>query len=119
MERITFLHHKGHEMLFLNFSGCRTDEAAPLIDRAKTVIAARPEHSLLTLTDVTDMRFDDAVSQRMKEFTAHNKPYVRAAAVVGVTGIKKILFEAVVLFSKRKLHTFETVDQAKDWLVTN
>jgi len=119
MERITFIHHKGQEILFLDFSGCRAEEVAPLIDRAKTLIAARPEQSLLTLTDVTDMRFDDAVSQRMKEFTAHNKPYVRAAAVVGVTGIKKILFEAVVLFSKRKLHTFDTIEQAKDWLVTN
>ena len=119
MERISFIRHKGQELLFLNFSGCRADEAAPLIERAKTVIAARPEHSLLTLTDVTDMRFDDAVNQRMKEFTAHNKPYVRAAAVVGVTGIKKILFEAVILFSKRKLHAFETVEQAKDWLATN
>jgi hypothetical protein len=119
MERINFIHHKGQEILFLNFSRCRTEEVAPLIDRAKKVIATRPEQSLLTLTDVTDMRFDDAVSQRMKEFTAHNKPYVRAAAVVGVTGIKKILFEAVVLFTKRKLHTFETVDQAKDWLATN
>ncbi len=116
MERVAFVHHKGAEILFLDFSRCKTDEVFPIIAKATTVIASRPPQSLLTLTDVTDMRFDDSVSQRMKEFTAHNKPYVRAAAVVGVTGIKRIIFEAILLFSRRKLHTFDSLELAKEWL---
>jgi hypothetical protein len=65
------------------------------------------------------MRFDDRVTQQMKEFTTHNKPYVRAAAVVGVEGVKKIILNAVMLFSKRKFHTFDSIDSAKAWLVAN
>lgn len=119
MERVRFMQHNSKEILFINFSQCKTDEISAIIDKSKAVIRARPEHSLLTLTDVTDMRFDDKVSQQMKEFTSHNKPYVRAAAVVGITGLKKILFGAIMAFSKRKLHAFDSSEQAKAWLVSN
>jgi len=116
MERVQFIHHRGAEILFLDFSRCSIEEASVLIEAAAAVIQSRPLQSLLTLTDVTDIRFDPQLSQRMKEFTAHNRPYVRAAAVLGVTGLKKILFEAVMIFSGRKLHTFATSEEAKSWL---
>ncbi len=119
MERTQFMQHNGKEILYLNFTECKAAEAYPIIEQAEAMIRTRPENSLLTLTDVTNLRFDDKLTERMKQFTAHNKPYVKAAAVVGVTGLKKILFEAVMLFSKRKLHAFETVEQAKSWLATN
>ena len=116
MKRVRFIQHNGKEILSLNFANCDAREAHAIIDQAKMVISSSPEQSLLTLTDVTNIRFDDTLNERMKEFAAHNKPYVKAAAVVGVTGLKKILFEAAMIFSKRKLHTFETLDQAKTWL---
>ena len=119
MERVRFIRHNGSEILFLDFSKCSVQEARTVIDDATRVIKARPHQSILTLTDVTDIRFDADLSQRMKEFTVHNKPYVRAAAVIGVLGIKKILFEAVMLFSKRKLHAFNSAEEAKAWLATN
>jgi len=118
-ERVKFISHDSKEILFLDFSGCRPDEAFPVIDHAKKAIRTRPQGSVLTLTDVTDMRFDDKLTASMKEFTTHNKPYVKAAAVIGVHGLKKIIFEAVMLFSKRKLHAFDSMDQAKTWLVMN
>jgi hypothetical protein len=55
----------------------------------------------------------------MKDFTTHNKPYVKAAAIIGISGIKKIIFEAVMMFSRRKIHIFNDMTEAKDWLVTN
>ncbi len=118
MDRVRFIQHAGREILFLDFSGCKCEEVQPIIDAAKAVVRTRPPQSLLTLTDVTDMRFDDKVSAGMKEFTAHNKPYVRASAVVGISGLKKIIFDAVMIFSKRKLHAFNSVNEAKTWLAT-
>jgi len=116
MERIRFIQHKGTEILYLDFSGCQAAEVFPLIAQAKTVIASRPPLSLLTLTDVTDTQQNDAVNQQMKIYTAHNKPYVKAAAVVGVEGFKKILLDTIVRISKRQIHPFDTIEQAKDWL---
>lgn len=118
-EKIRFIHHEGKKILYLDFSRSKAEEVLQTIGAAKKVIAAHPEKSLLTLTDVTDARFNEAVTREMKEFAAHNRPYVRAAAVVGITGLKKIIFDAVVAFSQRKLSAFDDLEQAKQWLIEN
>lgn len=118
-DRVKFIKHGEKEILLLDFSNSRTDEVLEIIEHAKRVISAKPENSLLTLTDVTNARFNDEVGNSMKQFSAHNKPYVKAGAVVGITGLKKIIFGAVVAFSKRNLESFDSVEQAKQWLVEN
>jgi Cu2+-containing amine oxidase len=117
MDRVTFITHGGKEILLLDFSGLKAAEAIGLVEPAKRVISSRPLNSILTLTDVTDIRFNEELSQKMKEFTSHNKPYVRAAAVVGITGLRQVIYNAVVAFSRRKIATFDTRDDAKKWLV--
>lgn len=116
MERIKFIQHKGAEILYLDFSGCQVTEIFPLVARAKSIIASRPPQSLLTLTNVANAQQNDAVNQQMKIFTAHNKAYVKAAAVVGIEGLKKIVLDTIVQISKRDIHPFETIEQAKNWL---
>jgi len=116
MERIKFIRHKGAEILYLDFSGCQAAELFPLIAHAKAVIASQPRHSLLTLTNVTDTQQNDAVNQQFKIFTAHNKAYVKAAAALGVDGLKKIVLDTIERIAKRQIHPFETVEQAMDWL---
>jgi len=118
-ERVKFITHRQKEILFLDFSNSLPHEVLQTIEDAKRVISARPERSLLTLTDVTNARFNEAVGDGLKQFTAHNKPYVKAGAVVGVTGLKRIIFTAVLTFSRRKLEAFDDIEQAKHWLANN
>lgn len=49
----------------------------------------------------------------------HNKPHVKAAAVVGMSGLGEIILEVNPLFSGRKIHTCDTIEQAKGWLTTH
>jgi hypothetical protein len=118
-KRVKFITHHKKEILFLDFSNTLPHEVLQTIEVAKRVISARPEGSILTLTDVTNARFNDAVSDGLKKFTAHNKPYVKAGAVVGVTGLKRIIFSAVIAFSRRNLEAFDDIEQAKHWLASN
>jgi hypothetical protein len=117
-ERIQFINHRGKEILLLDFSNSEADEVLQIIHQATVLIGTKAEHSLLTLTDVTNARFNEAVGEGMKNFTLHNKPYVRAGAVVGITGLKRIIFGAVMAFSQRKLLSFDDREQAKAWLIT-
>jgi hypothetical protein len=116
MERVTFIQHKGKAILYIDLAGCSTAEVLPIIEEAKAAVKTRHRGSLLTLTDVTGTGFDSVVSVAMKDLVQHNKPYVSAAAVVGVTGVKQIIFNSVMRFSGRHLHAFESLEAAKDWL---
>jgi len=116
MNRVRFIDHDGKQILLLDFSFCDVGQAFETMKEAKNIVKNQAENSLRVLTDVTDAKFDTKLTDAMKEFAAHNKPYVRASAVVGVTGLKKIIYDAILLFSKRHIATFNDADSAKAWL---
>lgn len=116
MAKVEFIIHNGSRLLHLDFAGGKVAELAAAIDEAKGVIAAEPKGSVLTLTNVTDAELTPETKENIKEFAAHNKPYVRAGAVIGVDGFKQVIFNFVVHFTGRNLKAFDNIDEAKDWL---
>lgn len=117
MERVKFIKHQWRQILLLDFSDSSVDESMKTMNEAKKVIRSQPKSSMLILTDVTGARYNMEVVEKLKEFTNENTPYVKASAVVGLDGLKKIVYNAVVMFSKRKLSVFDNIQQAKDWLI--
>ena len=119
MERTRFIEHKGKQILLLDYAGVRDpDEALRSIEHSKHVVASQPASSLLVMTVVRDARYNAAVLQAMKELASHNEPYVRHSAVVGMSGLHRIAYQAVILFSKRNIKVFDQEAEALDWLVT-
>ncbi|PLX86154.1 MAG: hypothetical protein C0617_01995 [Desulfuromonas sp.] len=116
MERARFIDHKGKRIFFLDFSLCTIEDAFSVIEEARDQIRSQPEQSVLTLTNAGGGRFDSAVLQKLKEFTKDNTPYVKTAAVVGVTGLQSIAFSAIRMFTRRNFHTFDDLEKAKDFL---
>ena len=118
MERTRFIEHRGKRILLLDYSGVQNaEEALREIEHSKRVVAMQPPRSLLVMTVVRNARYNTAVLQGMKELAAHNAPYVKASALVGMGGLHRIAYQAVILFSRRKIQTFDTEAQALDWLV--
>ncbi len=116
MDKVRFIEHKGKQILLIDMSNCAENEVLSIIEQAKKIIMSRPEKSVLTLTDVTHARYNAAVVLAMQLFTKGNKPYVKAAAVLGINAIKKIIFSKIMESSERDLHAFSDVEKAKDWL---
>lgn len=117
MERTRFIEHQGKRILLLDYSGVRDPEQALReIRHSMSVVAQHPPGSLRVLTNVRDARYNAAVLQGMKELAAHNAPYVRASAVVGMSGLHRIAYQAVILFSKRNIKVFDAEAEALDWL---
>lgn len=117
MERTRFIEHRGKRILLLEYSGItNSTEALAEIEKSKRVVRAQPPGSLLVMTVVRGARYNTTVLQAMKDLAAHNAPYVRASAVVGMAGLHRIAYQAVILFSKRNIQTFDQESQALDWL---
>ena len=119
MDRIRTVDHRGTEIVYLDFSGLTTHaDAQFVLDRAQELIASKPEHSVLTLTDVTDATFDAKLAEGLWKLLRANKPHVVAGAVVGIgTEEQQMLFELVTHQARRTMEAFDDVDRAKDWLV--
>ena len=114
--RVKFREIGSDRILHLDLSRAKPEEVLMVIDHAKPVIAVQERGSLRILTDVTDARFNTEVGARLKEFTVHNKPFIRASAVVGVAGLKKIIFDAINAFSGRNIRAFDNEREAVSWL---
>jgi hypothetical protein len=47
---------------------------------------------------------------------AGNAPYVLRAAVIGISGLQRLIYEGVQAFSRRRIPHFESRQEALNWL---
>jgi len=114
--RVAFLTHKGVEILHINWSGAQPGEILEAMSDARRVIATRKPGSVRTLTTVDGAHMDRAVTDALKDYVTHNKPYVLAGAVVGLNDLKMIAFNFVNRVTGRSLRAMDNVESAKEWL---
>lgn len=116
MDRVTFIDYKGKQMLFMDFRNCISEEVVRVIKEARGIIDSKEPGSLLTLVDMTNAAFNKTVVQKLQEFVTANQPYVKAAALVGMSDLQKIIVDMLKKVSHRELAIFTTLDEAKDYL---
>ena len=117
--RIGFIEEQGVKLLLLDFSRM-TESAATLalIEDAKTFFRAQPKRKeILTLTDVSKMRFDNAVLKAFEDLIRHDEPWEKAVAVCGLVGIGLITFRAQNLVTGNRMQGFARRDEAVAWLL--
>jgi hypothetical protein len=117
-ERISFFTHKGKSIMLVDARGCSAKEIIPLLDQIQQTVARHERNSLLILADLHDAHLDRAAAQRMKEVLVLDRPFVRRAAWVGSQGIPKAYLDNFKSFSQRDFPSFDTRDEAMDWLVS-
>lgn len=102
----------------VDFSGINDPQVAfAAIEEVRALVARQPRGSLLTLTDVTGSSYTPRVLEAVRDLAIHNRPDVRAAAVVGAAGALQVGLSMIAQFSGRTFGTFAEVEKAKDWLV--
>jgi hypothetical protein len=115
--RVRFIEHEGRRVLFINYSHCDVAMLKAVAEEGHRVIAGEQPESVLTLNDVTGTTFDKESVAVLQEMVAANAPYVRRAAVVGISGLQRLIYEGVQAFSRRRIPAFETRQEALAWLV--
>lgn len=118
MSRTKFMKHRDKMILNFDFSGLNLEDCAQVCEYVKGMICRMPKNSVLTLVNVSDIDYNAAFRELTADLAAHNKPYVIAGAVVGVSGWRKMMFWAVTKLSGRSnLQLFDDEESAKEWLV--
>ncbi len=111
--------HKSKRVLLIDFSNSGLDQIQATIALAKPLIVRESPLSVLSLVDTTDSNFDIKISKAIQDFSAHNKPYMKMTALVGVDGLQKVIYFAVLTFTKRtNIALKNNREEALDWLVS-
>lgn len=94
----------------------QTGEIRDILEKAKALVASKPEKSVHIITDVTNTKFNNEISGMFKEFAVANTKYVKASVIVGVSGMQMIVLSAVKALTKRDFHLSNTLAEAKEYL---
>jgi hypothetical protein len=117
MDRTYTLSYQGKRFFALDFTNLQTiDEIADVIKKARDYIHRQPPASVYTLTNIEGMHFNNLIRDMFQELAKSNKPFVKAGAIVGVTGMKQILFNGIMKLTGRDIKSFSDLESAKKWL---
>jgi hypothetical protein len=115
---VSWIEYKSTRILFVDYRGAKTpEEMIKILDEQERYEIKDPRLRILTNFEGTygNNAYMDKVKAYGKRLRGNSS--VRQA-VLGITGIKKILFEGYILFTGDKsTKTFATEDEAKEWLI--
>jgi len=123
--RVTFVNHKGKSILYINYShlnSSKPDEEKQILDVLDeiTKLVKDKKEKILFLSDVRDTSANTKVMTALKTFatSCKERDIIEKECIVGITGVKKALLSSVNFFAHTAIYNFDTLEQAKDWLVS-
>ncbi|MEO9483690.1 MAG: STAS/SEC14 domain-containing protein [Ekhidna sp.] len=116
---VSTINHKNREILYVDFSNLKKKD--PVMDTLNDWVKAykESEKEIYLLLDVRDAFNDPEVMEKMKHYgKTVFKGKSRKRAVVGIKGAKKLLLRGYKLFTNTDISTFDTVEEAKEYLAS-
>jgi hypothetical protein len=117
-DRLKKITHRGCTILFTDYSNfIEFDEWKELLDAERELMPNERLGSVLALAVFTGSRFSASVFSAIKELAIHNKPYIKASALVGLSSLQEGIFlKGIERTTDRTFGSFSTIEEAKDWL---
>ncbi len=112
-----FITHKGRQIYLIDIEGLTPAQVIGIIPTVERDVRARPPKSVCTLLNVRGVRLESTMNEKLKKLAAGNEPYVKASAIVGLAPLQRVVLVAIAIVSRREFKLFETLDEAKDYLV--
>jgi len=118
-QRIEEFTQEGKDFVYYDLSNFETnDEFIEFTTAANERITKYAEHSLYTITNIRDVKFDSETKTIVADWMKRNKPYVKFGSVIGFDGIKKIMVNAIFKLCGRKNMIFtSSKEQAIEYLL--
>ena len=119
MARCEYITYKGKRLLFANYTGLNGKELLTIIQEATRMMLADQSGELLFLGDFSNTHVDDEIMKFLQnEESKRAAKNAKKIAVTGIVGIKKIFYNLYNAVHGGKAHAFDTLDQAKEYLIS-
>ncbi|HVP55736.1 MAG TPA: hypothetical protein VMU45_12145 [Candidatus Eisenbacteria bacterium] len=119
MDRIVFLTFRNHQVLLADCSDCSPEELAAVIDDVPRHVTKEPRGSVLLLADFSHSTFNKETVEHLKLAAVFDRPHLKKSAWVLTENLPKTLYESIRTFSGREIPTFDSREQALEYLVAD
>ena len=110
--------HRDKSFFYADYANFGEDLAGLMaeVNAVDDLICDLPEESAAVLVDVRGTVGTPEALAFMKKSAARTRKHIRKMAVLGVYGIRQMLFEIVAHFSGQNMVAFDDAEKAMDWL---
>ena len=117
-ERIEEFTIDGKNFMYVDVSHIKQNSGfVDVVERVKPLISKYPEKSVYMILNIENIIFDTETKRIAAAGLTHNRPYVKYGTIIGVDGIKRIMFNVVLKITGRDMSIFFSKEQAIAWLL--
>lgn len=109
--------HKDKEIFVLDLANCEINDVPRVLVEARALIFSLPIKSVLAITDVTGAKYNRESVNLLRDYASATALYTKAGAMVGVTDLKRIIYNTIMAVIGKNYPCFDTREKALDWLV--
>jgi hypothetical protein len=119
-----WMEHKGIRILYIDLSGFKEDERGLDSELKQTVetigqeMYQKPEHSVPVLVDLRNTHMTQRVQSLLTDRITDTRKFVRRTAVIGMTGIRKIVLDFFSRVAHSETASFDTPEEGLEWLIS-
>jgi hypothetical protein len=117
MRKPEIINYKGKNIIYIDLSGMRDqNEIMQLEKEGSELIRQHPPKSVLTLTNMDGMYFNNTLKSYFESMVKQNAPHVKAGAVIGMNGLISIMYNAFVSMTGRNIKSLRSKEEALEYL---
>ena len=109
--------HKGKEIIYIDYRGQSEDEMLATAGKLKAFLLSDPGHHL-RLVNITDTPATRKFTAYIRELGKETRDVPVKAAIVGITGAKKVLLAGYNRLLGGSMRPFDDEETAKEYLIS-
>ena len=117
-KRVKWIEYEGKEILCDDYTNLQGEELVETIEVLTNHLIDSGKKEILLLIDLNNSYTNKEVVNAFTEAGKRVRPVVKRTAVLGITGVKKVLLNVVNKLSSIDANPFSTEEDAKKWLVS-
>jgi len=115
---LSVIEYGGKKILYANHQECSEDEITEHVKQSEEIVIKMKNTGLLMLIDLRNCDLSESTVNQLRETAKKIKDFVFRTAILGVTGVRKLVLISINKESGIGAKAFENEDEAKKWLIS-
>ena len=120
MSRAQMINYNGVNIFSMDFSNLKdVNDVKKIMDESIAYIRKQPARSVIALSNLENMHFNNEIKNLFQNFINGNKSYIKVSAVIGLSGLQRFVYNSLNKLTGRDIRAFENMTDAGNYLAKN